>query len=101
MLEHGADTRYVQALLGHEALSTTQIYTKVAIRKLKEVHTATHPSAKLGRRGGAAVASGDDDDSDENVSPVPTNGPMSPGQATRWLRRYRREEAASPTRQGE
>jgi integrase/recombinase XerD len=100
MLENGADTRYVQALLGHEALSTTQIYTKVAIRKLKEVHTATHPSAKLGRRGGA-VASGDDDAADENVSPATTTGPMSPGQATRWLRRYRREEAAGPTRQGE
>ena len=55
MLENGADTRYVQALLGHEALSTTQIYTKVAIRKLKEVHTATHPSARLGKRDGAAT----------------------------------------------
>ena len=90
MLENGADTRYVQALLGHEALSTTQIYTKVAIRKLKEVHTATHPSARLGKRASAAAAASDDaDDEDETTSPAKPSGPMSPGRATRWLRRYR------------
>lgn len=44
MLEHGADVRFIQAMLGHEQLSTTQIYTKVAILKLKEVHTKTHPA---------------------------------------------------------
>jgi integrase/recombinase XerD len=89
MLENGADTRYVQALLGHEALQSTQIYTKVAIRKLKEVHTATHPSAKLGKRASAAAAVGDDDDEDRTATPAKPSGPMSPGQATRWLRRYR------------
>ena len=87
MLENGADTRYVQALLGHEALSTTQIYTKVAIRKLKEVHTATHPSARLGKRDGATAAASVDDE--DEATPATPNGPMSPGQATRWLRRYR------------
>ena len=46
MLENGADIRYIQAMLGHAELSTTQIYTQVSIRKLKEIHTATHP-AKL------------------------------------------------------
>lgn len=44
MLEHGADTRYIQAMLGHAKLETTQIYTQVSIQKLKEVHTATHPA---------------------------------------------------------
>jgi integrase/recombinase XerD len=34
-------------MLGHEKLSTTQIYTRVSVRKLKEVHAATHPAAKL------------------------------------------------------
>lgn len=44
MLENGADTRYIQAMLGHSQLSTTQIYTHVALAKLKEIHTATHPA---------------------------------------------------------
>ena len=47
MLENGADIRYVQEMLGHARLETTQIYTKVSIRKLKEIHTSTHP-AKAG-----------------------------------------------------
>lgn len=46
MLENGADIRYIQAMLGHADLSTTQIYTHVSIRKLQEIHAATHP-AKL------------------------------------------------------
>lgn len=46
MLENGADIRYIQQMLGHAELSTTEIYTHVAIHKLKEIHTATHP-AKL------------------------------------------------------
>ena len=46
MLENGADIRFIQQMLGHSRLETTEIYTKVSIRKLKEIHTATHP-AKL------------------------------------------------------
>ena len=44
MLENGADTRFIQQMLGHAKLETTQIYTKVSIRQLKDVHTATHPA---------------------------------------------------------
>jgi integrase/recombinase XerD len=44
MLENGADTRFIQALLGHAKLETTQIYTHVSIEKLKEIHAATHPA---------------------------------------------------------
>ena len=52
MLENGADTRYIQAMLGHASLETTQIYTKVSIRALKAIHTATHPGRmpEAGRR---------------------------------------------------
>jgi integrase/recombinase XerD len=48
MLENGADIRYIQAMLGHSELSTTQIYTHVAIGKLQAVHALTHP-AKMER----------------------------------------------------
>jgi integrase/recombinase XerD len=47
MLEGGADIRYIQAMLGHVRLDTTQIYTHVSIRMLKQVHTTTHPAALL------------------------------------------------------
>jgi integrase/recombinase XerD len=53
MLENGADIRFIQAMLGHADLSTTQVYTQVSIRKLKEIHTATHP-AKMTRTSAAA-----------------------------------------------
>ncbi len=44
MLDNGADIRFIQAMLGHADLSTTQIYTQVAIGKLQQVHDATHPA---------------------------------------------------------
>jgi len=56
MLEGGADTRFIQAMLGHADLKTTQIYTHVAVRQLREIHRATHP-AKVER-----VASGEDEE---------------------------------------
>jgi integrase/recombinase XerD len=51
MLENGADIRYIQAMLGHVKLETTAIYAQVSIRKLKEIHTATHP-ARMTRQPG-------------------------------------------------
>jgi integrase/recombinase XerD len=44
MLDNGADIRFIQAMLGHSDLSTTQIYTQVSIVKLKEIHARTHPA---------------------------------------------------------
>jgi integrase/recombinase XerD len=49
MLEGGADIRYIQEMLGHANLETTEIYTHVSIDKLIAVHKATHPS-RLARR---------------------------------------------------
>jgi integrase/recombinase XerD len=44
MLENGADIRFIQALLGHSDLSTTEVYTRVSILQLKAVHERTHPA---------------------------------------------------------
>jgi integrase/recombinase XerD len=60
MLEGGADIRFIQAMLGHAEISTTQIYTEVAIRQLQRVHAATHPGASRRVRGdGASTAGGE------------------------------------------
>lgn len=58
MLENGADVRYVQQMLGHDSLQSTQVYTHVSIRKLKEVHARTHP-ARFRRRDRDRKASGE------------------------------------------
>jgi integrase/recombinase XerD len=44
MLDNGADVRYVGELLGHQKLETTMLYTRVSLKKLREVHAATHPA---------------------------------------------------------
>jgi integrase/recombinase XerD len=66
MLEGGADIRFIQAMLGHASILSTEIYTQVAIRKLKEVYELTHPGAKLERR--ADRERGDDEARDELLS---------------------------------
>lgn len=57
MLEGGADIRFLQAMLGHACLETTEIYTHVAIEKLQAIHEATHP-AKLHRTPATGAESG-------------------------------------------
>ena len=47
MLKNGASIRHIQELLGHESLESTQIYTKVTINDLKEIHAKYHPGEKL------------------------------------------------------
>lgn len=89
MLEGGADIRYIQAMLRHVSLETTQIYTQVPIRKLMQIHSATHPGATLKRR---AVEDQAEDhtgnnktdiaDPDETADPDPTEADLLHALAT-------------------
>jgi integrase/recombinase XerD len=92
MLEGGADIRYIQAMLGHAELSTTQIYAQVSVRALQAVHTATHPASvntprhgRDGDRGGRGdgtrrvavselLAALDEEDQEENRPPAGSPG---------------------------
>lgn len=58
MLEGGADIRFIQEMLGHASIETTEIYTHVSIDKLIAVHRATHPSRLQRRRGDEPPVSG-------------------------------------------
>lgn len=92
MLEGGADIRYIQAMLGHAELSTTQIYAQVSVRALQAIHAATHPAAANtprtarddgGRRDDRKVAVSellaalDEEDQEENRPPAGSPGDLT------------------------
>lgn len=65
MLEAGADLRFIQAMLGHASIVSTQLYTHVAIRNLKEVYERTHPAARLERKHYAEVSAAEEEAGEE------------------------------------
>jgi integrase/recombinase XerD len=56
MLDGGADIRFIQEMLGHADLQSTQVYTQVSIRKLKQIHSVTHPGAALEKKRPASAS---------------------------------------------
>ena len=62
MLEGGADIRFIQQMLGHARIASTELYTKVSIRQLQRVYTATHPAALAEHHRIAPDDAGDDAD---------------------------------------
>ena len=71
MLEGGADIRFLQAMLGHENLETTAIYTHVAIDKLQAIHAATHPARLHRQDSGEALLAALDAESSEDTEEKP------------------------------
>ena len=78
MLEGGADIRFIQVMLGHADLSSTQIYTRVALAQLSLVHARTHPGALRRVRG---LGEGEDPGQEPNQAQDRPN-PQAPVQAT-------------------
>jgi integrase/recombinase XerD len=76
MLENGADIRFIQAMLGHASLTTTEVYTRVAIGKLKEIHEATHPARLHALRAAQAQAHALPPASAPTQAPAHTSAPV-------------------------
>lgn len=74
MLDNGADIRFIQAMLGHADLKSTQIYTHVAIKQLQRIHAATHPGSGRLRDAAAVLAELDAEAEAEAGDEIPAAG---------------------------
>ncbi len=70
MLENGADIRWIQAMLGHASIESTQIYTQVSIRALQAVHASTHPAEQ-------SASETPPDSQEPDAATVPPDSPQS------------------------
>ena len=96
MLENGADIRFIQAILGHADLSTTEIYTQVSIKQLKAVHTLTHPAKPITTADRYAPKSGDLAGASDAASVSGTGQNLQPDDLLEVLEQEAAEEDIAP-----
>ncbi|RRN94687.1 site-specific tyrosine recombinase XerC, partial [Pectobacterium aquaticum] len=78
MLENGADIRWIQAMLGHASIESTQLYTQVSIKALSAVHASTHPAERDTEEETGLLA-------DLTADEEPDDTPVLPDSPKKWL----------------